>query len=443
MEEKKYYKKRLLAIAIPLMLSNLVSQLQLMIDKIFLGRLDISRMSAVGNASAPLWTTISMMFSLSVGAAIIVSQAIGSEDRERAKETISSLFKYNNIIAILLFLFWLFCSKALFTLMGVSDEIMDMTVSYAKIYSPAFLIMGIGNGIITTLQVSEMTGIMVVYGLVRSGTNIVLDAILIFGKLGLPRMEVAGASLATLIAELTGGIVLLIYVVCNKKIWLKPRLKDIIKAKPAPYISSVKMGIPSACEDVAWNGGNLFLIAMLNHVSMEAAGIYSIIFGVQCIPVAIIGALSNATLTLAGQETGKGHAYEIMRIVRIALSWVFVMVFFVLIMFYLFPDTIIGWFTTDKAVILASATYLMIVGVDLFPKSMNMIIGSGIKGYGATKWMLGTQIFGTCFIVICSAVMVLVLHMGMTALFCLVVADETIRCTINYIKLRHICNKTK
>ena len=95
-------------------------------------------------------------------------------------------------------------------------------------------------------------------------------------------------------------------------------------------------------------------------------------------------------------------------------------------------------FTTDKTVIAAAVVYLLIVGIDLFPKAGNIVIGSGIRGYGDTKWMLKTQICGTIFVVAGSAILVLGFKLGMTALFWLVVADETLRCALNYTKLIRI-----
>ena len=109
-----------------------------------------------------------------------------------------------------------------------------------------------------------------------------------------------------------------------------------------------------------------------------------------------------------------------------------------LILFLIFPGQILGLFTKDQAVLAAAPIYLLIVGFDLFPKSGNIIIGSGIKGYGEPGWMLKTQLFGTVFVIIMSSVMVLGLHLGIMEIFVLVVVDETLRVILNYWKLRHI-----
>ena len=62
---KTEYKNKLVKIFVPIMLSNLISQVQMFIDRIFLGRMNILYMSAVGNATAPVWTTMSFVYSLS------------------------------------------------------------------------------------------------------------------------------------------------------------------------------------------------------------------------------------------------------------------------------------------------------------------------------------------------------------------------------------------
>ena len=88
---KTEYKNKLVKIFVPIMLSNLIAQIQMFIDRIFLGRMDILYMSAVGNATAPMWTTMSFVFSLSMGASILISQSVGEKDIEKAKDYAASM----------------------------------------------------------------------------------------------------------------------------------------------------------------------------------------------------------------------------------------------------------------------------------------------------------------------------------------------------------------
>ena len=74
--ELKLYMKRLLIIAVPIMLSNLIGQLQMLIDRVFLGHANNLYMSALSNCTTPMWTTMSFCFSIVVGASILISQSL-------------------------------------------------------------------------------------------------------------------------------------------------------------------------------------------------------------------------------------------------------------------------------------------------------------------------------------------------------------------------------
>ena len=434
----KKYTGKILAIAIPIMLSNLISQLQMLIDRIFIGRLSLASMSAVGNASTPMWTTMSLVFSLTTGATILVSQAYGANDLDRADTLLAALFKYNNVMGFALFLFWLLCPQIAFHLMGVDESIIGMSIDYARYFSPIFILMGIGASVSCLLEVSQKTNIMIWYGVSRSLINVILDYAMIFGHFGFPAMGVKGAALATTIAELIGDLIVLIYVITAKDLVLKPSLSNILISKFRPYTETVKYGAPAACEDFAWNLGNLYLLAMLNKVSVEAAGIHSIVFSVELIAVVLVGSIGTATLTLSGFETGKKNVRGVWDVVMCSalLSWGISA--FNLAIFLIFPGKILGLFTKDSAVLGAAIIYLLIVGLDLFPKSGNIIFGSGIKGYGEPSWMLKTQLFGTVFVIAASSVMVMIFHMGIMELFILVVIDESLRFILNSRKLIRI-----
>ena len=438
LREFKTYTGKILAIAVPIMLSNLISQLQMVIDRIFIGRLSLDSMSAVGNASTPMWTTMSTIFALTTGATILVSQAYGADQTDRASKLLSALFKYNNVLAFILFLFWLLCPQVAFNLMGVDASIIGMSIDYARYFSPIFILTGIGASISCMLEVSQKTTVMIWYGLSRSVANVILDYAMIFGHFGFPAMGVKGAAAATTIAELIGDSIVLIYVLRSKDLVLKPSLAQIIGARFSLFAETVRYGAPAAGEDFAWNLGNLYLLAMLNKVSVEAAGIHSIVFGVELIAVVLVGSIGTATLTLSGFETGKKNMTGVSNVVMCSaiLSWAICA--FNLILFMIFPAKILGLFTTDNTVLTLAAVYLFIVGVDLFPKSGNIIFGSGIKGCGQPSWMLKTQLFGTAFIIAGSSVLVMVLHMGIMEIFILVAADETLRFILNSRKFHSI-----
>ena len=434
----KQYLKRLLALAVPIILSNLISQLQMMIDRVFLGHADNLYMSALSNVNAPMWATMSFCFSLAAGASILISQSVGAGNRENIEEYAGAMIKYNNIIPVLLFFFWLFLAEPVFRIMGVSDNLMPMCLEYIRFYSPVFLLIGLAGSLSVILQTSNYTKPMVIYGVIRAGLNVVLDYTLIYGKFGFPALGIKGAAIGTTLAEYLGGIFISYIFFTSRKLHTRPSFMGFRKAKLSTYIRAAKLGVNTALEDFAWNIGNMFLIRILNTINELAAGIYSIIFGVEVMAVVVVGAIGSSTMTLTSEATGKKDLAQYKGVCICAYAICSIVAVVMIILGLTIPEQIIALFTTDASIITTSSIYLLIIGINLFSKSANIIIGNGIRGSGNTKWMLYTQIFGTVGIVCVAAFFVYVCKFGILGVFLAVLVDEAVRAVINLWKYLRI-----
>lgn len=316
---------------------------------------------------------------------------------------------------------------------------MKPCVTYTRIYAPVYLIIGLGASYSVVFQTSNYTKPLVAYGILRSVLNIILDYLLIFGNFGFPRMEIAGAALGTTIAEYVGAIYLMYITITKKdKFFTSPGLKRILGTKFRPYLKSIKLGLPTACEDLLWNLGNLCIIRILNTINEMAAGIYSMVFTVEILFVVVIGAIGSGTLTLTGEATGAKDIKLYRNVVKTAVKWAFLVAAFALIFVSIFPRLTLSLFTTDKEVIEMSVIYIILVTVNLFGKSGNIIFGNGIRGYGDTKWMFFTQALGTVGVVGLSCLCVFVFKLGMLGVFIAVLCDEAIRAVINFIRFLRI-----
>lgn len=438
MNEKKIYMKRLLIIAVPIMLSNIIAQLQMIIDRIFLGHADRLYMSALGNVTSPVWTTMSFCVSLATGASILISQSVGAGNRDNIEEYAGALLKYNNIIPVLLFFFWLFCSEPAFHLMGVSDNLMPLCLSYTRYYAPVFLLIGFGGSLSVILQTSNYTKPLVAYGLIRAGINIFLDWVLIFGKFGMPAMGIKGAAIGTMIAEYLGGIYITYVALRSKKLTTRPSLKAVKKARFKTYFHSARLGVNTALEDFAWNFGNLLLIRILNSINEMAAGIYSMVFSVELLAVVLVASIGNSTMTLASEAKGKKDLSQYKGVCICAYILCAVVALLMILCGIFIPDKLIGMFTSDKSIIASSGIYIMVIAINLFSKSANIVIGNGIRGSGNTKWMLYTQLFGTVWVVCVAAFFVFVCKLGILGVFLAILVDEFVRAIINLCKYLRI-----
>lgn len=439
----KKYVKPLLTLAIPLSLSEIVNQIQMIIDRAFLGHVNNTYMSALSNVTSPMWTSISFCFSLSMGASILISQNVGAGNKDEIHKYSSALIKWGNVIPVLLFLFWTFFSKQVFTLMGVSENLMPVCLEYCRYFSPIFLIIGLEASCTVILQTSEYTKPLIWYGVVRALMNILLDWVLIFGKLGMPELGIKGAAIATLIAEYVGFAFSWIVFMTSKKLDTRPSMHDILHAKAKPFIHSARLGLNAALEDLAWNLGNIVLISILNSIDELAAGIYSMVFSIELLVVVVVSALGQGTLTLTSEATGRKDKEKYLSVTLTAYIFSASLAVLILLACLIFPHQILSIFTNDKALIAGCGVYLIMMCVNLYSKFANIVFGFGIRGSGNTMWMFLTQIFGTFFVITCAYVFVNVLKLGIAGVFLAVISDEFVRAVLNISKFSRIYRKMK
>lgn len=430
--------KRLLSIAVPIILNNIIAQLQMIIDRIFLGHANDLYMSALGNVSSPVWTTMSFCNSLVMGASILISQSVGAGKKDGIGEYAGAMMKYNNIIPVFLFFFWMIFPKPVFMLLGVADNVMPLCLSYVRWYAPLFLLVGLSGSLGVILQTSNYTKPLVVYGIIRSGINIILDYVLIFGKFGLPALGIQGAAIGTVIAEYLGAIYIAFVFFRSNRLVTRPTWMEVKTSHVRSFLHAAKLGINIALEDFAWNIGNLILIRILNSINEYAAGIYTIIFSVEVLAVVIIGAIGSGTMTLTSEATGKNDLSQYKGTAICAYGICTLVTILIIIGAIAFPDEILSLFTSDTDVITSSGIYLILIGFNLFSKSVNIIVGNAIRGSGNTKWMLYTQMFGTVWLVCVASFFVFVCKLGILGVFLAVMADEGVRALINLWKYLRI-----
>jgi len=422
--------RSLLKIGLPILAGMLVSQVQQITDQAFLGHASSEYLSAVGNAGFTIWTTISFLFALGTGSAILVSQRIGEGRKDKAEEILGSTFVYSSFFAVGVFLIWFFGNRAIFRLMGVQEPILSHAALYTKIYTFGVLFSGINSAAQAAFNGTGHTRPMMISAILRAGINVVLDWVLIFGNLGAPKLGIAGAAIATLTADVIGGTYY-ISAAFSKKLPVRLSLRAIRGASLKNYLSVIKIGIPAGLEEFGWNAGNILLLRFLNQVDPLAAGVYTIVMSITLIPALFFIAMGNAAMTLSGRRTGEGRPGEIRVTGRraLVLCWATSVAF--LALYVLFPSFFAGLFTKDPAVLAQTGAMLLVCSFALFPKSANIIYGGAIRGMGDTRFMFLSQVFGTVFVLVMARLFIFNFKLATLGLFIAVFLDEFVRAFVN------------
>ena len=422
---------RILHLALHLILQQLCLQLQIWIDRAMLGHVNAEFFSAIGNTTVPYQMATSVIIAICGGTAILVAQNIGANNLRQVSAVAESSFLGNSILSLLAFLFFLFFSDDLFQIMGVQDQILKYSVSYTRILSLSLLILGASSTATAVLQGLGFTKIIMISGIFGNIANIFLDWVLIFGKLGFPAMGLEGAAIATVIANFLSAPLTILFVLKSPKMPVRPRLFIPLSRGIREYQRVLALGIPSGLEYGLWNVGNLMLVSYLNRLDMLSAGIYTLVFSIETVPLMIYMGFANAGLTLVGQEVGANDPRQAKRAGFLCLFFSLAICLITGCLFRMFPRPILTLFTDDVTILDISVPYLKFIAWILFPKAVNNVIGLCIRGLGDTRWMLYTQIFGTLFMIIGGYLLILRSGLGLLGIFITLLADEALRGIVN------------
>lgn len=430
---KKAQVKQIFQLALPLILQQFCLQLQIWIDRAMLGHLNAEFFSAIGNSDAPYHMVVSTITAVCGGTAILVAQGIGAKKPDHVREISGASFLGSSILCAGFFAFFFFFAKDLFRLMGVQPPILEHSTVYIRTMSFSLLILGPAATATAILQGLGFTKVIMAAGIAGNFLNIALDWLLIFGNLGFPALGIQGAALATVIANFLSAGLTILYVLCSPGMPFRLDPAFPLSGQLRCYRQVLQLGIPSGLEYALWNVGNLILISLLNRVDMMAAGIYTLVFSIETVPMLLYMGFANAGLTLVGQQTGANDPKQAKRTGLMCLYCSLVVCVAVGVIFHVFPMQLLGLFTNDRDTLSISVPYLIFVSWILFPKAVNNVIGLCIRGLGDTRWMLLTQIFGTCFMVCCGYWLILSAGMGLSGIFITLLLDEALRSIANLI----------
>ena len=217
--------KNIVSLAVPLTVAQLVQLCYNIVDRIYIGHLPgASSLALTGlGLTFPIITIITAFTNLfGAGGAPLCSIARGEGDEQKAQKIMGNSFFMLVLAGVILTVLCLVFQKPVLYLFGASDETYPYASAYLTIYllGTVFVMIGIGMNNFINAQGFGRTGMVTV--LVGAGINIILDPVFIFGF----HMGVAGAAIATVIAQAASAVWVLFFLF-GKKTTLRLRFADM------------------------------------------------------------------------------------------------------------------------------------------------------------------------------------------------------------------------
>ncbi|MBQ8510527.1 MAG: MATE family efflux transporter [Clostridia bacterium] len=307
--DKGFY-KTVLRLAIPLTLQNVMQLLLNMMDTVMLGRLGDSSeavISAANLANQPYFVYSLFLFGMVSGASVLIAQYWGKNDTD----TINAVAGIAMIAAVTVgSIYTLICYLFTPQVMGLftnSEEVIALGVDYLRIVLASYVIASVTTLLCGVMRSTEQVGIALFTNTTAILINIVLNYILIFGKLGFPAMGIVGAAIATLIARIIELLMVLAYVIFIEK-RVKLRIPRMLKIKRTLIKDFIRYSLPVICNETFWGLGITLHSAIIGNMGELPYAAYSVANIIERIGLLAAIGFANATLITIGKEIGAGRS---------------------------------------------------------------------------------------------------------------------------------------
>lgn len=315
--DKKFY-KMLLAVALPIIIQNGITNFVSMIDNIMIGRIGTEQMTGVSVVNQLLFVFNLSIFGMISGAGIFGAQFYGKGDEEGFRHT----FRFKMILCTVFSLtaiavFSVFGGDliSLFLHEGSETGDIEKTLSFGKEYLSIMLITLIPSAIsqayASTLRERGETVIPMIGGVAAVIINVCLNALLIFGLFGFPKLGVAGAAIATCIAK---SIELLIIVIWTHRhshihVFVKGAYKGIYIPRHLVAQIIIK-GTPLMLNEALWALAMTFLVQCYSVRGMAVVAAVNIATTLTNLFNIVFMSIGSAISIIIGQLLGAGKMEE-------------------------------------------------------------------------------------------------------------------------------------
>ena len=382
--------KLLFTMSIPMVISMLVQALYNVVDSVFVAKLSEDALNAVSLAFPVQNLMISVAVGTGVGINALLSKSLGEKRQERANAAaMNGLFLA--VVSCLVFVFLgLTCSRGFFLMQTDQQTIVDYGATYMSIVSV------LSGGMflqITFDRVLQATG-RTVYTLftqaVGAVINIILDPILIFGLFGLPRLEVAGAALATVIGQfIAAGLSLFFNLTRNHDIQFRFRGfrpdRGIIARIYSVGVPSIVM---SSIGSVMVFGMNKILFSF----TKTATAVFGAYFKLQSFVFMPVFGLNNGMVPIVSYNYGAASLPRVKRTIKLTICTAMAIMAVGCLIFQLFPQQLLMFFNASEEMLSIGSVALRIISVSFVLAGFDIIAGSVCQAIGNPLYSLITSV---------------------------------------------------
>ncbi len=328
-------------------------------DSLMIGKVSVSQLAAVSLATSIFSFILLFCIGLSYGITPLISSS------DKGKKYVSSIL-YNgmlvNVISCILLVSFVILTKHLLSYLGQDQEVLFHTYSYLDIICISLIPLILFQTFKQFIEGLGFTKPSMYISVISNVINIVLNAVLIFGLFGFPRLEIIGAAYATLISRVIMFLLILIYCLNDRRF-----SKYILKTKFLVNLNHIKdifrIGFASGLQYIFEVGAFSVATVMTGSIGAIHLAAHQIALNLASISYMIASGIGSASMISLSYYDGKRNFEDMRRSGFASFLLVFILMIVSALVFIIFRNYLPVLYVDDSSVINIASTLLIIAGL--------------------------------------------------------------------------------
>ena len=380
--------KLLLSFSIPLLIGSLFQQFYTMADSIIVGKfVGADALASIGACSSVIYLLFSLFLGLSAGIGIVISQYFGAGDGSTVRKGIACSVYILLAASILLTLIGLTLARPILTFLGTPEEIMQDAAVYFQITSGGIVAVAFYNGISSILRALGDSRTPLIFLALAALLNVGLDLLFVT----VFHMGVAGAALATAIAQFSSACACLVFSLkTNPYFHIK---KEDFRPDTGLIRRMMHIGLPLALQNAMIAFSCVMLQSVINSFGTMIMAVFTATNRIENLVNQIYIAANTALSNYTAQNLGAGNTDRVRAGTRCCIQITVGFSLLMVLVMYLCGHMFMGWFVTDRQVIETGAQALKLISLffvfwGLLYVFRGILNGAGNAGFALVSGIL-------------------------------------------------------
>lgn len=299
------FNKKLMRLVLPIAFQQFMLALVSASDALMLGVISQEALAAVSLAGQITFVQNLFLAAMTIGLSMLAAQYWGKKEIPAVERIFAYVLKITAAISLVFTLAALFCPALLMRIFTSDPTLIEKGAVYLRAVSVSYFLTGISQIYLCILKNSGKAGRSSVISSTSVVLNIVLNAILIYGLLGLPKLEIAGAAIATVLARMVEVSWCLLETAQKDRV--KLRWRHLLRDDKQLRGDFWKYTAPVLGNEIVWGVGFTMYSVIMGHLGTDAVAANSIANIVKNLVACFGLGLGSGGGIIVGNELGAGR----------------------------------------------------------------------------------------------------------------------------------------